>query len=60
MAQVGNKWLMVADGNEGKQYDGIVEGSNIVFDSPDNLHYLAKEGNKIYLVEMAIKSGSSK
>jgi hypothetical protein len=57
---VDNKQFVVVDGNEWKQYDGIVKGSNLVFDSPNNLHYLAGEGNKIYLVEMAIKSGSSK
>ena len=56
-AQVGNKWLVVVDGKEGRQYDDLFAwaGGRIVFNSPDGLHYLASEGNKIYLVEEKIK-----
>jgi uncharacterized membrane protein len=56
-AQVGNNWFVVVDGKEEKQYDGIVtigEG-RIIFDSADSIHYLALKGNKIYLVEEAVK-----
>ncbi len=57
MAQVGNKWLVVVDGVEGKQYDGIVSlgGGRIIFDSPDSLHYLALRDNSVYLVEDKIR-----
>jgi dipeptidyl aminopeptidase/acylaminoacyl peptidase len=58
VAQEGNKWVVVVDGKEEKKYDGIVTlgGGRVIFDSPDSLHYLAIEkGNKIYLVEEAIK-----
>ncbi len=56
-AQVGKKWLVVVDGKEGKQYDGIVTigGGKIVFDTPTNLHYLALKGDSIYLVEEMIE-----
>ncbi|MGB2768477.1 MAG: hypothetical protein WBC88_01975, partial [Candidatus Zixiibacteriota bacterium] len=56
MAQVGGKWLVVLDGEEGKVYDSIVAGGGggIIFDSPDNLHYLARRGNQIDLVEEKI------
>ena len=42
-AQVGNKWFVVVDGVEDKQYEEIVNvvGERIIFDSPDILHYLA-------------------
>ena len=57
VAQVGNKWFVVVDGDEGKQYDSVVTigGGGIVFDSPDRLHYLAMKGNSIYLVEERIR-----
>jgi len=53
MAGVGNKWLVVVDGEEGKQYEGI--GGGIVFDPSDSLHYLALEGNNIFLVEESVE-----
>ncbi len=53
IAQVGSKWLVVVDGVEGKQYDGIM--TKTIFDSPDSFHYLAGKGNNIYLVEERIK-----
>lgn len=57
VAKVGDKWFVVVDGEEGDQYDAIVGfgGGRIIFDSADNLHYLAMKGNKIYLVEETIK-----
>jgi len=41
------------DGEEGKQYEGI--GGGIVFDPSDSLHYLALEGNNIFLVEESVE-----
>ena len=55
MAKVGNKWFLVVDGEEDKQYDSMVKRGEIVFDSPDSLHYLAGKGNEIYLVEGEMK-----
>ena len=56
-AGVGDKWFVVVDGKEEKQYDGIVTigGGRIVFDSSDSLHYLALKGKGIFLVEERIK-----
>jgi hypothetical protein len=45
---------VVVDGKEGKPYDSIIfiyNGGNIVFDSKDSFHYLARKGKGIYLVE---------
>ena len=56
-AQKGDKHFVVVDGIEGKQYDVVVTagGGKIVFDSPDSFHYLALEGDRVYLVEERIK-----
>jgi hypothetical protein len=53
-AKKGAKWLVVVDKTEENQYDTIYGGSPI-FDSPDSLHYLAKNGNSIYLVRKVIE-----
>ena len=55
-AQAGGKWFVVVNGEEGKQYDGIVSegGGKIIFDSPYSLHYLTQEGKVIYVVEERI------
>ena len=37
------KQFVVVDGNEGKQYDGLVKGTTCNFDSANELHYLAKK-----------------
>ena len=52
-----NKCSVVVDGKEEGPYDDLLTwaGGRIVFDSPDGLHYLAKEGSKLYLVEEKIK-----
>jgi len=56
VAQVGDKQFVVVDGEEGRKYDAIVGiGWQIVFDSPDSIHYLARKGNSIFLVEEMIK-----
>jgi shikimate kinase len=57
VAKVSDKWFVVVDGKEEKQYDDIVTlgGGKVVFDSEDSLHYLARKGNSIYLVEEKIK-----
>lgn len=51
-ARRGNNHVVVVDWQEGKEYDGIVTmgGSKIVWDSPEQLHYLAQKGDAIYLV----------
>ena len=56
-AGVGDKQFVVVDGKEGQPYDGIVTigGGRIVFDSADRLHYLARKGDDIYLVEERIQ-----
>jgi hypothetical protein len=50
-----NKPLVVVDGQEGPEYDGIVKRGKILWDSADQLHYLANKGNAIYLVEESFK-----
>ena len=55
-AGVDDKWFVVVDGEEGKEYDGFVGGGRIIFDSPDSLHHLALKGSSsIYLVEERVK-----
>jgi len=49
---------VVVGGTKGRNYDQILTSysqSKIQFDSPDSLHYLARDGGKIYLVEEKIK-----
>jgi hypothetical protein len=48
-AQSGNKWFVVVDGKEEKQYDGI---GDTPFFSPDSKHliYVAMIGNKYLIV----------
>src|SRR3990167_7388514 len=57
VAQVGNKWFVVVDSKEEKQYDGIVtiRGGKIIFHATDSLYYLAQKGESIFLVEERIK-----
>ena len=52
--KVGESHMIVVDGQEGSQYDDIVaprESGGIIFDSPNQLHYMAQRGNAFYLVE---------
>ncbi len=51
-ANRGGKWSVVVEGKEGRAYDGFPSpaGARIVFDSPNELHYLALKGNEIYLI----------
>jgi roadblock/LC7 domain-containing protein len=56
------KQFVVVDGDEGKQYDGLVKGTRCEFDSPNQLHYLAKKNTSsdgksydIVLVEETIQ-----
>ena len=49
-AQTGEKEFVVVDGQEGGRYDDILlmsEGSSSIFDSPDDLHYVAKSGGAV-------------
>ncbi|MCM8802981.1 MAG: hypothetical protein NC833_03995 [Candidatus Omnitrophica bacterium] len=50
----GGKQFVVLDGLEGKEYDGFLRGSRLVFDSPNKLHALAARGTEIFLVEVEI------
>jgi hypothetical protein len=54
--------FVVVDGDEGKQYDGLVKGTRCEFDSASELHYLAKKNTSsdgksydIVLVEETIQ-----
>ena len=49
LAKAGGKWLVVVEGREGKQYDDIL--TRAVFDSADSFHYIAIDGDTVYLVE---------
>ena len=51
---LGGKQLVVVDGVKGKEYDGILKGSELIFDSPRLLHTLALRGNEIFRVEIEI------
>ena len=54
-ARRGDKWWVVVDGVEGKEYDGFVKGTRLVFDSPSQLHILAVRGRRQFLrVEVEI------
>jgi hypothetical protein len=53
-ARRGNKWLVVVDGLEGRQYDGFLRGSNVVFDGPRSLHALAVLGSEVLRVKMEL------
>ena len=47
-------FFVAVDGREGSQYDDIVvarEVGGVIFDSPNQLHYVARKGNAFYLVE---------
>jgi len=49
------KWVVVVDGVEGKEYDIFLRGTKLIFDSAHTLHYLAVRGNRIYLVEEQLR-----
>ena len=49
-AQVGNKQFVVVDGNEGKHYDGIMEGYPIFSLDSKRVAYVARVGNKWLVV----------
>ena len=50
----GNKWLVIVDGFESKEYDGFIRGSNLVFDSPESLHAIAVLGKEALRVNIEI------
>jgi len=54
VAECGDKYFMVVDGVEGKEYDGITRGRCLVFDSPTKLHTLAVRDSEFFLVEIEI------
>jgi hypothetical protein len=37
------KWAVMVNGNVGKPYDGLVEGTTVVFDSTNEFHYLVQK-----------------
>ena len=55
-ARFGNAWFMVVDGLEGIEHDNsiLIEDDSIVFESVNDLHYLATVGHSIYYVEEKI------
>ena len=53
-AQAGDKWFVVIDGVDGRQFGGLLRGGKIVFSSPDTLYYLAARGSELYLVQEKI------
>ena len=48
--------FVVVDGKEGKEYDGFLRGSKLVFDSPKSFHTLARRGDEIFRVEVEIET----
>ncbi len=58
--RVENKWSIVVNGKDGKQYSDIIapERRGVIFDSPDSFHYLVQEGNSIFLVEETIEEAT--
>ena len=52
----GKKQFVVVDGKEGKEYDGFLLGSKLVFDSPKSFHTLARRGIEIFRVEVEIET----
>jgi hypothetical protein len=49
-ANEGYERFVVVDGEKGMAYNLVFYGK-IIFDTPNNFHYLALIGNEIYLVE---------
>lgn len=63
-AQSGNYQFVVLDNTEGKAYDEVYVGSEmgiviggrkVIFDSANTFHYLARQGNEIYLIQEKIQ-----
>ena len=52
LARTDHKWAIVVDGDAGCPYDRIWPA---VFDSPDELHYVALRNDTLYLVEEALR-----
>ena len=53
----GSLGVVVIDGQEGSQYDAIIaprEGGGVIFESPDQLHYIARRSSTFYLVEKCL------
>jgi len=51
---VRRRLLVVVDGQEGSPYDSIVaptKSGGVIFDSPNQLHYIVRKDNAFYLVE---------
>ena len=54
---VARRSTVVIDGQEGSHYRSIVAppgGGGVIFDSPNELHYMARKGNAFYRVEERI------
>ena len=54
-ARLNNKELVVVDGINGRMYDTLQGLGEIIFDTPDSFHYMARKGNDIFLVEEKIE-----
>ncbi|MGD0233223.1 MAG: hypothetical protein ABSC55_01660 [Syntrophorhabdales bacterium] len=49
-AKAGNKWFVVVDGKEGKQYDIIMEGTPLFSPDSKRVAYVAEMGGKCFVV----------
>lgn len=49
-ARIGEKWFVVVDGEEGKQYDGIMEGTPIFSPDSKRVAYGANVDEKCFVV----------
>jgi hypothetical protein len=51
-AQRGEKWVLVVDNVEEKEHEGVVKGSNLVFDSLRELHAFVNRSNESFRMEV--------
>ena len=54
VARRDGKWFVVVDGMEGKEFPGLLRGNNIVFDNPNELYGLTRDGNEIFHIKVEI------
>jgi hypothetical protein len=53
-AQRAGKWVIVAGGVEGKEYDGLLKNGRLVFDSTTDLHTLAGRAGEFLRVNLSM------
>lgn len=54
VAKQGKRLHVVIDGEESRDYDRVVRGSDITFDAPDRLHFVAQRDREVFRVEIRI------